>query len=115
MRTVLGWPGGAVVKNPHANAKNTGLIPGSGRSLGVENGNPLQYSCLENLLEGYSPWGHKKLDTTERLSMHACQSCLTGLQMAAFLQCLHKVERETVSSLVSYHKGTNSIMGTPSL
>ena len=50
-----------------------GLIPGSGRSLGGGHGNPLQYSCLLNLhgqksLADYSPWGHKELDTTERLS-----------------------------------------------
>ena len=40
-----------MVKNPPANAGDTGnagLIPGSGRSLGVGNGHPLQYSCLEN-------------------------------------------------------------------
>ena len=40
-----------VVKNPPVNAGNTGdegLIPGSGRSHGEGNGNPLQYSCLEN-------------------------------------------------------------------
>ena len=36
------------VKNPHANAGDSGLIPGSGRFLGGENGNSLQYSCLEN-------------------------------------------------------------------
>ena len=45
------FPGGAVVKNPPANAgdaRNMGLIPGSGRSHGEGNGNPLQYSCLEN-------------------------------------------------------------------
>ena len=34
---------------------------------GEENGNPLQYSCLENPV-GYSPWGHKELDTTEWLT-----------------------------------------------
>ena len=33
-------------KNPLASAGNVGLIPGSGRSLGEGNGNPLQYSCL---------------------------------------------------------------------
>ena len=46
-----GFPGGAVVENPPANALATGdggLIPGSGRSPGVGNVNPLQYSCLEN-------------------------------------------------------------------
>jgi len=61
-----------VVKNLAANAgdvRHAGLIPGSGRSLGRGHGNPLQYSCLENLmqrnLESYSPWAHKELDTTE--------------------------------------------------
>ena len=37
-----------MVKNPPANAGDVGLIPGSGRSTGEGNGNPLQYSCLEN-------------------------------------------------------------------
>jgi len=41
-----------------------------GRPFGGGHGNPLQYSCLENLhgqksLAGYSPWGQKELDTTE--------------------------------------------------
>ena len=43
-----------MVKNPPANAGNTGdrgSITGSGRSPGVENGNPVQYSCLENSME----------------------------------------------------------------
>ena len=43
-----------VVKNPNANAGNirdTGLIPGLGRSPGAGNDNPLQYSCLENPLD----------------------------------------------------------------
>ena len=37
----LGFQGGSVVKNPPANAGDAGSIPGSGRSPGVENGNPL--------------------------------------------------------------------------
>ena len=43
-----------VVKNPPANAgvaRDVGLMPGSGRSPGVGNGNPFQYSCLENLMD----------------------------------------------------------------
>ena len=52
------------------------MIPGSGRSPGEGNDNPLQYSCLENphgqrSLVGYSPWGCKESDTTERLSARA--------------------------------------------
>ena len=46
---------GLVVKNPPVNTgdiRNTSLIPGSGRSLGVRNGSRLQYSCLENALDG---------------------------------------------------------------
>ena len=49
-----GFSGGAVVKNPPANAGDTrdvGLIPGSGSSPEVGNGNPLQYSCLENPMD----------------------------------------------------------------
>ena len=47
----MGFPGGSVVKNRPANAGDTGLIPGLGRSLGEGNGNPLQYSCLGNLTD----------------------------------------------------------------
>ena len=51
----MGFAGGAVVKkNPPANARGTRdtvLIPGSGRSCGVGNGSPLQYSCLENSMD----------------------------------------------------------------
>ena len=49
-----GFPDGLGVKNLPANAgdiRNTGLIPGSGRSPGEGNGNPLQYSCLENPMD----------------------------------------------------------------
>ena len=45
---VVGFPGGSVVKNLPANAGDAGSIPRSGRSPGEGNGNPLQYSCLEN-------------------------------------------------------------------
>ena len=54
------------------NAGDLGSIPGSGRSPGEGNGNPLQYSCLENPMDGgtwlgYSPLGRKESDMTERL------------------------------------------------
>ena len=50
----MGFPGGSVVKNPPANAGDigdAGLIPGSERSSGRGNGNPLQYSCLGNPMD----------------------------------------------------------------
>ena len=42
---------GSVIKNPPASTGDAGSIPGSGRSPGEGNGNPLQYSCLENPMD----------------------------------------------------------------
>ena len=47
----MGFPGGAVVKSLHVNTGDSGLIPGSGKSSGKGNGNPLQYSCLEDPMD----------------------------------------------------------------
>ena len=74
-----------MVKNLPANAgdiRDTGTIPGSGRSPRGGNGNPLQYSCLENCinrersLAGYSPCGCKESDTKEA-TYHACTKIWT--------------------------------------
>ena len=46
------FPGGSEVKVSAWNAGDQGLIPGSGRSPGEGNGDPLQYSCLENPMGG---------------------------------------------------------------
>ena len=46
-----GFPGGSGVKNMPANAGDTGSISGLGRFPGEGNGNPLQYSCLENSMD----------------------------------------------------------------
>ena len=62
-----------MVENMPADAgdlREAGSVPGSGRSPGGKNGNPLQYSCLENphgqrSLMGNHPWGLKELDTAE--------------------------------------------------
>ena len=52
----MGFPGGLVVKSSPANAGDMGLIPGLGRSPGEGNGNPLQYSCLGNLMDRGAWW-----------------------------------------------------------
>ena len=51
-----GFPGSSVVKNPPANAGDVGSVLGLGRSPGEGNGNPLQYSCLENSKDGGAWW-----------------------------------------------------------
>ena len=80
-----------MVKNLPASAgdaRDTGSIPGSARPPGEGNGNPLQCSCLENphrqrSLAGCSQWGHKELDTTERLSaQHSAIYWITGIMPA---------------------------------
>ena len=64
-----------MVKNLPASAGDTGLISGSGRYPGGKNGNILQYSCLKTSMNRgalwVQSWGHKELDTTERLSTQA--------------------------------------------
>ena len=48
----MDFPGGSDGKASAYNAGDPGLIPGSGRYPGKGNGNPLQYSCLENAMDG---------------------------------------------------------------
>ena len=72
VRPLMGFAGGSEVKASACNAGNLSSIPGSGRSPGEGNGNPLQYSCLENPVDGgdwwaTSPLGRKESDMTERL------------------------------------------------
>ena len=57
-----------MVKNPPANAGNVDLIPGSGRSPGEGNGNPLQYSCLGNSIDRGAWHGFADSDMTEQLN-----------------------------------------------
>ena len=62
-------PGGLDDKESACNARDPGWIPGLGRSPGEQNGNPLQYSCLENAMDKGACWatihGVTELDSTE--------------------------------------------------
>ena len=69
-KLLLGFPAGAVVKNPPANPKDLGLMPGLERPSGGGNGSPLQSSSLENPMDR-GAWGHKESDTTEQLNTQA--------------------------------------------
>ena len=68
-----GFCGGSDGKEFACNAREPGLIPGSGRSPGAGDENPLQYSNVENPMDrgawrGCRPWGHTESDTTEWLT-----------------------------------------------
>ena len=70
----MGFSGGSVVKNPPANAgdRDAGLIPGVGRFPGVENGNPLQYSCEENSTQRGTWWTRIHGITKNQTVMSTC-------------------------------------------
>ena len=72
-----------MVKDPPfkaGNVRDTGLIPGSGRSPGGRHGNPLQYSCLETLMDRGGWWATAHVVTKNRTQLsdlaHAHASCL---------------------------------------
>ena len=70
----MGFHGDLEGKVSACNVGDPGSIPESGRSPAEGNGNPFQYSCLEDSMDrgslvGYSPPGHKELDMTEQLTL----------------------------------------------
>ena len=77
VQTYLGFPGGSVVKNPPATAgeaRDVGSIPGLRRFPGGGHSNPLQYSCLENLMDRRAwratVYGFAKTEVTEHMHRH---------------------------------------------
>ena len=68
--SLYGLDGGSEVKASACNVGDLGSIPGSGRSPGEENGNPLQYSCLENPMDRGAWWAtvHGVAKSQTRLS-----------------------------------------------
>ena len=66
----MGFPGGSEVKASDCNVGDLSSIPGLGRLPGEGNGNPLQYSCLENPMDGGAWWAtvHGVAKSQTRLS-----------------------------------------------
>ena len=87
-----GFLGGSVVKNPSANAGDVRSTPGSGRSPGEGNGNPLWYSCLGNPTEG-GAW---------RAPVHRVAKSWTRFSNST--RTMHRVDAEQVPHLGQGHQ-----------
>ena len=95
-------------KESACNAGDPGWIPGSGRSLGVGNGTPLQYSCLENPMDG-GAWS---------AAVHGVTKSRTQLSYFTFTFHFHPLEKEmaTRSSILAWRiPGTGEPGGLPSM
>ena len=94
-----GFPG-PVVKSSPANvegaggARDTGSLPGSGRSPGVENGNPLQYACLENSMDRGAWWATQSMGS---------QESQTQLSEVTPISLLHPGPRQPTPPLTGAH------------
>ena len=84
-KSFLGFPGGSKVKASACNAGDLGSIPGSGRSPGEGNGNPLQCSCLENPMDG-GAWLGTVTKSQTRLSNFTFKITADG-------DCSHEIKR----------------------
>ena len=79
LTSTMGFPGGAMAKNPPdstGDARDAGSISESGRSPGGGNGNSVQYSCLENLMDG-GAW---------RATVHGVEKSRTGLRAYTYVK-----------------------------
>ena len=102
------FPGSPNGKASARNAEDQGSIPGSGRSSGEGNGNPLQYSCLENPIDG-GAW---------EAAVHGVAKSRTQLSDFTFTFHFHALEKEmaTHSSVLAWRiPGTGEPGGLPSM
>ena len=104
----MGFPGGSEVKGSAYNAGDLSSIPGSRRCPGEENGNPLQYSYLENPMDGGAWWA----------AVHEVAKSRTRLNNFPFTFHFHALEKEmaTHSSVLAWRiPGTGEPGVLPSL
>ena len=111
-------------KNPTANtgdARDMNLIPGSERPCGGGNGIPLQFlpeeSHGQRSLAGYSPWGHKVLDTTEHGHRQSCSSMVfsCGIQRFQCVYCIRAIQASCCNNISRSLRGTTQLTHSFSL
>ena len=80
---LLWWLSG---KEPACNVGDIGSIPGSGRSPGEGNGEPLQYSCHgQRSLAGYSPWGNQRIRQDLVTKQQLFKECYVAIESKQLL------------------------------
>ena len=105
---LLGFPSGSDGKESTCNAGDLGSVPELGRYPGEGNGNPLQYSCLENSMDGGAWWA----------AVHGVAKSWTRLSNFTFTFHFHALEKEmaTHSSVLAWRiPGTGEPGGLPSM
>ena len=95
-----GFPAGAEVKVSACNIGDLGSIPGLGRSPGEGNGTPLQYSCLENPMDGGAWWA----------TVHGSQR--VGHDWATSFHCHFMVSKYIYMSLFPVFRGIAAVLWT---
>ena len=90
--SLLGFPGGSVVRNLLASVRDAGSIPGSGRPSGERNGKHSSILCWKNStdrggLVSYSPWGHKESAMIEQLN----NMFTTNISFIAQVRVCHRI------------------------
>ena len=106
--TTVGIPGGSDGKESACNSEDLGSAPGSGRSPGEGNGNPLKYSGLGNSMDGGAWWA----------AVHGVAKSWTRLSEFTFTFHFHALEKEmaTHSSVLAWRiPGTREPGGRPSM
>ena len=110
-----------VVKKPPTNTgdvRDTGSIPGSGRSPGIGNGNPFQYSCLKNSLDRGAWWAvvHEvtESDMTEQMSVCTHEHARTHTSMHAHTQARARAHTHTHTSYSRDHPLNSLLYHFPS-
>ena len=104
----MGFPGDSDGKESACNIGDLGSVPGSGRSPGEGNGTPLQYSCLENPMDGGAWWA----------AVHGVAKTQTRLSDFTSTFQFHALEKEmaTHSSVLAWRiPGTGEPRGLPSI
>ena len=90
--SLLGFPGGSVVRNLLASVRDAGSIPGSGRPSGERNGKHSSILCWKNSMDrgglvSYSPWGHKESAMIEQLN----NMFTTNISFIAQVRVCHRI------------------------